>query len=111
MQLNKEKERKDLNCDFDDREVHQPITGSAEDEEILALEAEINGHQKDLLLLNDKKKNTHLVVDQVQNWTNKVIYQIKNIYRGDYDATYDPHQNPLGTLGEDFEEIEALVCE
>lgn len=49
--------------------VEQPVKKSKKDqnenEEIIQLKEEISGHLKELELMQQKKKNIHLVVDQV----------------------------------------------
>lgn len=49
---------------------------SEENQEIIGLQFEINSLQKDLEIMMQRKKNIHLVVDQVSGWTNKVMNKL-----------------------------------
>ena len=45
---------------------------SEEGQEIIQLLEEIGQYKKDFQIINNRKKNIHLVCDQVTDWTSKV---------------------------------------
>lgn len=66
--------------------------------EIIELEKDIAFHQKDLDILNNRKKNIHLIVDQINNWTAKVTNKLS--------ASHDKQSN----MNAVFEKIGEKVC-
>ena len=51
---------------------------SEEGQEIITLLEEINQYKKESEIINNRKKNIHLVCDQVTDWTTKVSSKLNS---------------------------------
>ena len=73
---NKNEELHTLMMNNDNSKKEGQIAVSDDNLEIIELEKDIALHNKDLEILNNRKKNIHLIVDQINNWTNKVTNKL-----------------------------------
>lgn len=73
---------------------------------MIGLGHEINSLQKDLEIMMQRKKNIHLVVDQVSGWTNKVMNKLNTQLGMPTGVT--PKHKPMS---ETFNRITGIVCD
>ena len=80
---------------------------SEEGQEIIQLLEEIGQYKKDFQIINNRKKNIHLVCDQVTDWTSKVSSKL--------DSQLGPGMGAPGkdqmSMSDTFQNITNLVCE
>jgi len=96
-----------------EEELHQLVmendndngASSAENQEILRLENEISFIQKDLDIVLNRKKNIHLICDQVSGWSSKVITKLNT----QLELRNNNVQNQ--SMSGVFKNISGLVCE
>ena len=70
-----------MEIDNDDKGDDKDKSKLSEDnQEILQIERENIAYQKELDLLKNRKKNIHLVCDQVNNWSNKVCNKLNQSF-------------------------------
>ena len=80
---------------------------SEEAQEINQLHEEIAQYKKDYQIINNRKKNIHLVCDQVTDWTTKVSSKlIPQLSQG----VPQPGSDKM-SMSETFQNITNLVCD
>ena len=80
---------------------------SEEGQEIIQLHNEIAQYKKDYQIINNRKKNIHLVCDQVTDWTTKVSGKL-DVHLG--TSVGAPTVEPK-SMSETFQSITDLVCD
>lgn len=80
---------------------------SEEGQEIIQLHNEIAQYKKDYQIINNRKKNIHLVCDQVTDWTTKVSGKL-DVHLG--TTVGAPTVEPK-SMSETFQNITDLVCD
>ena len=104
----------ELKIEIDNDNQKEGAKVSAESQEILELHSEIQALEKDLSMVNNRKKNVSLVFDQVTGWSNKVITKLNKQILEDLgrpiDLKEDANGNPTMSVSEVFQNITDVVC-
>lgn len=84
---------------------------SEEGQEIIQLNQEIAQYKKEYQIINNRKKNIHLVCDQVTDWTTKVSSKLdSHLEHGQVNMQGNKQQEQV-SMSETFQNITNLVCD
>ena len=87
------------------------MTMTPEGQEIVQLHQEIQQYKKEYEIINNRKKNIHLVCDQVNDWTNKVSNKLNSqIPSGKIDLETGGKDGGKMSMSETFQNITSVVC-